>query len=193
MTPNAATFSGLPLTVIVSLTVAVALLAVRILLMQRVQKKRQRENRQETERLKSMIAAYRALAGSFSPADTSDYDRLEETLSDIVLFGTLPQVERAAACALALKAGEVFDLQPLIEDIRSDLRHQLGLEDIPTHLRLPASGPAGAGSTRGDRDASGNPGQIGNAAGGAAGGAALGLGAGIISEPNANHNRSDTF
>lgn len=41
---------------------APVLLAIRTFVMQRVQQQRQRENRQETERLKSMVTAYRSLA-----------------------------------------------------------------------------------------------------------------------------------
>ena len=77
--------SSLP--IIISLVVAIVLLAIRIFVMQRVQSKRQRENRQETERLKSLVAAYRSLAGSFSPATGEQSTQMEESLSDIVLFG----------------------------------------------------------------------------------------------------------
>lgn len=58
----------LPLSIIASLVVTVVLLAIRIFVMQRMQTQRQRENRQETERQKSLVSAYRSLAGLFSPA-----------------------------------------------------------------------------------------------------------------------------
>jgi uncharacterized membrane protein YgcG len=171
----------LPLTLIASLLLAVVLLAIRIFVMQRVQQQRQRENRQETERLKSLVAAYRSLAGSFSPAMEEDRTQMEETLADIVLFGSLPQVELAARCAAGIKRGEHVNYQALVEELRADLRTQLGLEAIPPSLVLPASGPGrplrasrgeGEGGTRGEA-------RGGSGGGGAAVGAG-GVGAGLI-------------
>ncbi len=171
----------LPLTLLASLVVAIVLLAIRVFVMQRVQQRRQRENRQETERLKSLVAAYRALAGSFSPATVENATQMEETLAEIVLFGSLPQVELAAACATALKRGESPDFQPLIEELRSDLRRQLGLEPIPASLVLPASGPGPAPRSRGDGEGrSGAGGRGGGGGGGGGGAAAGGLGAGLV-------------
>lgn len=175
-----------PITLIASLMLAVVLLAVRVFVMQRVQQRRQRENRQETERLKSLVAAYRSLAGSFSPASHEHAPQIEETLADVVLFGSLPQVELAVRCVTRLKRGEAVDYQPLIDALRSDLRTQLGLEPIPPGLVLPASGPGrllrqgrgeGEGGGRGEARAGGGGG--GGGGGGLAAGAG-GLGAGLM-------------
>lgn len=173
----------LPLTLIASLVIAVILLAIRVFVMQRVQQKRQRENRQETERLKSLVAAYRSLAGSFTPARQDHTPQLEETLADIILFGSIVQVELSVACANGLKNDEYVDFQPLIKSLRSDLRTQLGLEQIPSSVVMPASGPArlplntgreGAGNNKGEAKSGGGMGGGGAAAG------AGGLGAGIM-------------
>jgi uncharacterized membrane protein YgcG len=176
----------LPLTLIASLVIAVILLAIRVFVMQRVQQKRQRENRQETERLKSLVAAYRSLAGSFTPARQDHTPQLEETLADLILFGSIAQVELAVACANGLKNDEYVDFQPLIKSLRSDLRTQLGLEQIPSSLVMPASGPARlAHSTHGEDEgggrgeAKGGGGGAGMGGGGAAAGAG-GLGVGLI-------------
>jgi uncharacterized membrane protein YgcG len=170
----------LPLSIIASLVVAVILLAVRIFVMQRIQTQRQRENRQETERLKSLVAAYRSLAGSFSPATGEHRSQIEEALGDIVLFGSLRQVELAAQYAVALTQGEAVDYQPLINELRSDLRTQLGLEPIPKSITLPAAGPGS--STRSNRAEGGGSGRSGGGGGGGMGGAAGagGIGAGMI-------------
>jgi uncharacterized membrane protein YgcG len=168
------------LTLIASLSVAVVLLAVRITVMQRVHRKRQRENRQETERLKSLVAAYRSLAGSFSPAAGADNAQIEETLSDIVLFGSLRQVALAAQCINALKRGESPDYQILIEELRSDVRVQLGLDKIPASLTLPPSGPGRPprhGRGEGDGEGRGRGGGGGGGGGGLGGGA---IGAGSV-------------
>nr|WP_217283606.1 preprotein translocase subunit YajC [Aquabacterium terrae] len=172
----------LPISIIASLVVAVVLLAVRIFVLQRIQQRRQRENRQETERLKSLVAAYRSLGGSFTPAAEQHRLQMEEALADVVLFGSIRQVELAAGCAQSLTRGETVAYQPLIEALRSDLRIQLGLEPIPQSLALPASGPGsppragrGEGGGAGRTGAGGGGGGLG---GGAAG--AGGLGAGMI-------------
>ncbi|HMN82975.1 MAG TPA: preprotein translocase subunit YajC [Burkholderiaceae bacterium] len=162
----------LPLSIIASLVVAVVLLAVRIFVMQRVQQRRQRENRQETERLKSLVAAYRSLAGSFTPATGDQRAQLEEALADVILFGSIRQVGLAAGCARELMAGGQVQYQPLIDDLRSDLRTQLGLEPIPARITLPAAGPA-----RTSRPARPEGGGAGNRAGGGGGGGGFGGGA----------------
>ncbi len=174
----------LPLTLIASLVIAVILLAIRVFVMQRVQQKRQRENRQETERLKSLVAAYRSLAGSFTPARQDHTPQLEETLADLILFGSVAQVELAVACANGLKNDEYVDFQPLIKSLRSDLRTQLGLEQIPSSLVMPASGPARLSHLTHVEDEGGGRGEAkGGGAGMGGGGAAAGaggLGVGLI-------------
>ncbi|MEP7156881.1 MAG: preprotein translocase subunit YajC [Betaproteobacteria bacterium] len=176
---------ALPLTLIASLTLTVVLLAIRVFVLQRIQQRRQRENRQETERLKSLVAAYRSLAGSFTPAAIEHSMQMEETLGDIVLFGSLEQVELAAACATELKRGlPVVDYQPLIAALRADLRRQLGLEPIPARIVLPQSGPGRSLRTgRGEGEGGGRVGARGGGGGMGGSGAAAGAGglsAGLI-------------
>lgn len=173
----------LPLSIIASLVAAVVLLAIRIFVLQRMQQQRQRENRQETERLKSLVAAYRSLAGSFSPATGEHRPQIEEALGDIVLFGSIRQVELAARYALAITRGEPVDYQPLINELRSDLRTQLGLEPIPMALELPAAGPSRVARTaRSEGGGTGRAGGGGGGGGAGVGGAAGagGVGAGMI-------------
>ncbi len=165
-----AALGPLPLSIIASLVVAIFLLAIRIYVMQRIQTQRQRENRQETERLKSLVAAYRSLAGSFSPATGEHRSQIEESLGDIVLFGSVRQVELAARYALALTRSEPVDYQPLVNELRSDLRRQLGLEAIPITFELPAAGPSRAAR------AAGGGGREGGGGGGVGGGGAAGAG-----------------
>lgn len=183
----------LPLTLIASLVVAVVLLAVRVFVMQRVQQRRQRENRQETERLKSLVAAYRSLAGSFTPATHESASQVEEALADIVLFGSLSQVELAVRCVNGLKRGEPVDYQPLVESLRLDLRMQLGLEPIPPRIALPVSGPGRARAGRGEGEGGARGEARGGGGGGGGGGAAVGaggLGAGLIAaEANGDRER----
>lgn len=168
----------LPLTLIASLVLAILLLVIRIFVMQRIQQRRQRENRQETERLKSLVAVYRSLAGSFSPGTGEHASQVEEALSEVVLFGSLRQVELAAQCINRIKAAQSPDYQALVEDLRTELRTQLGLEAIPPGLVLPASGPGRAArNSRADGEGGGRSESRGGG-GGAAG--AGGVGTGIV-------------
>jgi len=171
---------ALPLTLIVSLGVTVLLLAFRVLVMTRVQTHRQRENRQETERLKSLVTAYRSLAGSFSPAADADRAQVEEALADVVLFGSPRQVEMAAQCARALVTGQPADYRPLVDDLRSDLREQLGLPPIPSSIDLPAAGPGRSARRDGEGRRGGGGGGGGGMGGGTMAGGAGGVGAGIV-------------
>lgn len=130
-----------PLAIIVPVIIAVVLLAIRMYVLLRVRHKRQREARQEAERLRYLVIAYRSLAGSFTPATAEHRGQMEEALADVVLFGSIRQVELAADCVHTLMLGEPVDYQPLILELRSDLRTQLGLDPIPETLLLPLSGP----------------------------------------------------
>ena len=59
-------WSSLLSTVLGLLLVTCLMMGIRLLFMQTVQKRRERENRQINERLKSLIAAYKTLGGSFT-------------------------------------------------------------------------------------------------------------------------------
>jgi hypothetical protein len=82
---------------------------IRLMLMQTVQRRRERQNRQINERLRTLIAAYKTLGGSFAgdlavdPTHLQDLDEaerpgwdrsrrirdaVEAELSDIILLGT---------------------------------------------------------------------------------------------------------
>src|ERR1700761_254300 len=108
--------------------VSVVAVGVRLLVMQTVQQRRERENRQINERLKTLIAAYKTLGGSFTgtlavdprhlrelrelapdAAGGSDRarrgrDAVEAALSDVILLGTDDQVRLAAHAATEMAA-----------------------------------------------------------------------------------------
>jgi type II secretory pathway pseudopilin PulG len=168
------------------LVVALALLLMRVLVMGKAQEKRQRANRQQTERLKSLVSAYRVLAGSFQPLRESetiqDIDRgaIEAALSDILLFGSANQVAMAAACANALVDGDVPPLSALVTDLRRDLRAQLGLAPLDEALALPQPGPLRGGRAarrNGESREAEMAGRGGGGGGGLGGGLLLGSGA----------------
>ena len=161
------------------LLIAIALLLTRAFVMGRAQEKRQRANRQQTERLKSLVSAYRTLAGSFRPLregeiiEPGDHAAVEAALSDILLFGSAAQVAMASECAQALVQGAVPPLAPLVADLRRDLRTQLGLAPLDSALELPAPGPL-RGRRQGKGDTDGKTNETGRE--GAGGGLLMGGG-----------------
>lgn len=159
-------------TVLGLLLVTCLMMGIRLLFMQTVQKRRERENRQINERLKTLIAAYKTLGSSFtgtlsvsplhlrdlrqndetspqSPASESLNERrrrirdaVEAALSDIILLGTEEQVELAARAAQDMVAGRPIETAALVTSLRGFIRDALDLEPIPSHLQIPSQGPA---------------------------------------------------
>lgn len=172
-----------PLTVGVPLFIALALLLMRVFVMGRAQEKRQRANRQQTERLKSLVSAYRVLAGSFQPLregeSMEDVDRgaIEAALSDILLFGSAEQVAMASECAHAFVHGHLPPIGPLVTDLRRDLRVQLGLAPLDATLALPMPGPL-RGARAGRKEGVNQNGQSGGRGGGGGMGGGMLMGGG---------------
>lgn len=180
---------------------------VRLLLMQTVQQRRERENRQINERLRTLIAAYKTLGGSFtgdlavSPIHLRDLeetersksdrprrirDAVEAALSDIILLGTEEQVQLAAKAAKELVEGRPVHTADLVVSLRDFIRGVLDLEPVPTALAIPKQGPARPSAARGGKGDGGDPrgeksggGEGKNAGGGAMMGAGMGAGVGL--------------
>jgi len=128
-----------------------------------VQQRRDRENRQINERLRTLIAAYKALGGSFTgslevdprhkrdlkdAADTPGGERtrrirdaVEAALSDIILLGTEDQVRLAARAACQLVAGRTVETAELVVSLRDFIRKSLHLALITPSLAIPRQGP----------------------------------------------------
>ncbi|APE51667.1 hypothetical protein BO996_18160 [Delftia sp. HK171] len=171
-------WSSLLSTVLGLLLVTCLMMGIRLLFMQTVQKRRERENRQINERLKSLIAAYKTLGGSFTgtlhvnplhlrdlrrpAADDTDAppafgserqrrirDAVEAALSDVILLGTQDQVRMAAQAAQDMVAGQPVETAALVTSLRAFIREALDLEPIPDSLRVPNQGPTRPGGTAG--------------------------------------------
>lgn len=196
-------WSSLLSTVLGLLLVTCLMMGIRLLFMQTVQKRRERENRQINERLKLLIAAYKTLGGSFtgtlsvSPLHLRDLkqaeteeasasshdsvaerrrrirDAVEAALSDIVLLGTEEQVALAARAAQEMVDGRPIETAELVASLRSFIRDALDLEPIPAAVQIPAQGPTRPASA-------GNAGRRGGEAGGggrgSSGGGSIGSG-----------------
>jgi heme exporter protein D len=172
---------------------------IRLLVMQRVQQRRERENRQINERLKTLMAAYKTLGGSFTgdlwvdpthlralrqsgDADAASAhserarrmrDAVEAALSDVILLGTAEQVRLAALAANEMVAGRKIETAALVESLRLFVRQALDLDAVPADVLIPKQGPVRTAA--GGAGARGGAGAAARGAGMAAGGM-LGVG-----------------
>jgi hypothetical protein len=190
---------------------------IRLVAMQAVQQRHQRENRQINERLRTLMAAYKTLGGSFTgdlavdpthlrhlrqrgePAEgaagSSDRSRrirdaVEAALSDILLLGTDEQVRLAARAANELAAGRPVHTAELVVSLRDFVRQALDLPPIPPGLALPRQGPTRPSAGKGRGESAGKDGS-GKGGGGGLGGMAAG-GAGLALGDHAGHHPADT-
>ena len=181
---------------------------IRLIVMQTVQARRERENRQINERLRTLIAAYKTLGGSFSgdlevdPTHLRELrqrmrdegaeeetgsdrarrirDAVEAALSDIILLGTDEQVRLAAQAARDLAAGKPIHTHTLVVSLRDFIRGVLDLEPVPSDLDIPRQGPARpVPNAKGKGEGGkGEDRQGSGRGGGGAGGMGAGVGAG---------------
>lgn len=178
-------------------------IGIRLLVMMTIQQRQQRLNRQINERLKTLIAAYKVLGGSFTgtmtvdpahkrdlkaPAEGTDdhpinetaaerrrriRDAVEAALSDIILLGTEEQVRLADRAAHDLVAGHEIRTDELVVSLRNYIRKALDLEPVPADVIIPPQGP-----TRPSAGGSGGRGKGGEGGGGSGGGGGGGMGGG---------------
>ncbi len=177
----------------------------RLIVMQSVQQRRERQNRQINERLKTLIAAYKTLGGSFTgtlfvdpthlkkvkesaakgeaPIESSDRarrmrDNVEAALADIILLGTEEQVRLAAHAASELVAGRTVEMSKIVISLRDFIRSVLELDPVPKSVSIPQQGPARPGASKGGVGDRGKE-DTGLGGKGGGGGAAIGGGMGM--------------
>lgn len=151
--------------------VSLIAVGIRLLVMQTVQQRRERANRQINERLKTLIAAYKTLGGSFTgnltvdPSHLSEYrstevshgpaelattgsdrrrrqrDAVEAALSDVMLLGTPEQVRLAVQAANDMVAGRSVETAALVVSLRTFIREVLDLDAVPADVSIPSQGP----------------------------------------------------
>ena len=200
---SAIDFSSWPsaLATLLGLLLATLLMVgIRLLFMQTMQKRRERENRQINERLKTLIAAYKTLGGSFTgslevrPTHLRDLrqaepeaaaasterqrrmrDAVEVALSDVILLGTPEQVALAASAARDMAAGRSVETAALVVSLRQFIREALDLEPIAPGTEIPPQGPLRPGSAQGGGRRAGG-GDEGGSRRGAGGGGGAGMG-----------------
>jgi heme exporter protein D len=180
---------------------------IRLLLMQTVQQRRERENRQINERLRTLIAAYKTLGGSFTGdlsvdpthlrdvrardvvppvvgPDSTDRSRrirdsVEAALSDVILLGTEEQVRLAAHAATELASGRPIHTAELVSSLRNFIRSVLDLDPIAAEVVIPRQGPARPGAVKSGGRESGDGTRGGGANKSGGGDMATGAGAGL--------------
>jgi len=194
--------------------VTLVMVGVRLLLMQMIQQRRERENRQINERLRTLIAAYKTLGGSFTgnlavdPAHLRNggelstppgsgppgaerrrriRDAVEAALSDVILLGTEEQVRLAVHAATALTEGRTVETAELVVSLRNFIREVLDLDPMPAELSIPRQGPVrpAAGASRG-AGRNDAAGKGGGARGGGAGSGAV-AGGHVEADDEAHH------
>jgi hypothetical protein len=197
-------FQGAVLTLVGLAIVTLIGVGVRLLMMVTVQQRRERMNRQINERLRTLIAAYKVLGGSFTgdlsvnpmhlrdapvadSAATSERSRrirdaVEAALSDIILLGSEHHVRLAERATHDLVAGRPIHTQALVVSLRDFIRAALDLDPLPSDLVIPPQGPARsiqpAGRGKGEKGEGGK------------GGGMAGMGAGFGAEDEHHQNNS---
>ncbi len=200
-------WSGLLTTLFGLVLVSLVAVGIRLVFMQTLQRRRERENRQVNERLKTLIAAYKTLGGSFTgelgvdpshlrdlrrdPARAGDEaadtpgaerrrrirDAVEAALSDVILLGTEEQVRLAAQAAQDMVAGRRVETAALVASLRAFIRQALDLAPIPAGVVIPGQGPLRVAGGGGGGKREGGEGR-GGGGGGGGGGMGGGMAAG---------------
>lgn len=203
-------WSGLLTTLFGLVLVSLVAVGIRLVFMQTLQRRRERENRQVNERLKTLIAAYKTLGGSFTGelgvdpshlrdlrrdparaggevADTPGAERrrrirdaVEAALSDVILLGTEEQVRLAAQAAQDMVAGRRVETAALVASLRAFIRQALDLAPIPAGVVIPGQGPLRVAGGGGGGKREG--GEVRGSGGGGGGG---GMGGGMAASAGA--------
>ncbi|MCG2791995.1 MAG: hypothetical protein L6262_00415, partial [Weeksellaceae bacterium] len=93
---------------------------------------RDRKNKKREITLQHLISSYQILTHEISHRPTSKErnDKFEKAITDIQLFGTPYQVELVIKLSIDVPAGNAWELDSLINDLRSDLRKELDLKQV---------------------------------------------------------------
>lgn len=198
-------WQGILFSILALSLVALIGVGIRVLMMLTLQQRQQRLNRQINERLRTLIAAYKTLGGSFTGELTVDpthlrdlrakepdpegrdsgasdrprriRDAVETALSDIILLGTEEHVRLAAKAASEMAEGRPIHTADLVVSLRAFIRKALDLAPIPEDVRIPSQGPTRQQGSGSKRDKGGSEKGGGGMGGGGMGGG-MGLGGG---------------
>ncbi|MCR4291144.1 MAG: hypothetical protein NUV86_12890 [Candidatus Scalindua sp.] len=100
--------------------------------------KRDRQNRLKDIQIEYLISAYRNLANSVQrhPEKNSQYfQHIEGAIADIQLFGTTSQIKKTHIMLSNYPTTSILELDPLLNDLRNELRHELKLSSTKENVQ----------------------------------------------------------
>lgn len=98
--------------------------------------KRDQANKRRDLRVQYLIEAYRRLEfASNRPLINEVVPEFEKALADIQLFGTPKQVALAQSFALGFAEKGTHPLDPLLNELRQELRKELNLESVQPSIK----------------------------------------------------------
>lgn len=197
-------WQGVLLSILAIALVALIGVGIRVLMMLTIQQRQQRMNRQINERLRTLIAAYKVLGGSFTGELTVDpshlrdlqqrakeqgesaqepserprriRDAVEASLADIILLGTDEHVRLASQAASDMAAGRPIHTAELVVSLRAFIRQALDLSPIPAEVQIPKQGPTRQQGGGGRKEGGDKGGRGGGGQGGGGQGGGMGSG-----------------
>jgi len=105
--------------------------------------KRDKSNKRRDLTIQHLINAYRTLTHDIAHRESSkeNNDKLEVIISEIQLFGSPEQAKMARKLAYDIAEKKDYELDPLINSLRADLRKQLNLAAIDGNVTWLRYGP----------------------------------------------------
>jgi hypothetical protein len=122
---------------ILKIAIGVVLAVVGWIVGYRLASRNTREQKRRDLTTEHLISAYRILTNEISHRkETPERSlKMENILSDIQLFGSPFQVEMAKRLADEVANGGEFQLDPLINSLRDDLRNELKLSPVNGNVK----------------------------------------------------------
>ncbi len=96
--------------------------------------RRDRANRRRDQRITFLIDAYRRLEYISNRPNLTDAQPFESAVADLQLFGSSAQVELTQAVINAFASNRNASMDRLLQELRKDLRAELGLKAVPERL-----------------------------------------------------------
>jgi hypothetical protein len=120
---------------LLSLIVTATLAITGWYVLHRLSLNRDEANKRRDLRVQYLLEAYRKLENASNRQDLGEYARsLESALADVQLLGSERQVLLAHEFAVAMARDGTASLDPLIADLRAELRRELRLGPLPDRI-----------------------------------------------------------
>lgn len=87
-------------------------------------------------RVQYLIDAYRRLEGAAQRADPEKRKEFESAIADIQLFGSGRQIALVHELVESMAKEGLASFNPLLELLRSELRHELGMRPDDSHIKI---------------------------------------------------------